>query len=72
VWEERELEERLQELIRNLTLLPLETVGHFKRLVNEAAFSGLETHLDKERRHVTELGGQPRFREHVSRFFAKR
>ncbi len=72
VWEESEFEERLEKMVADLTALPMETIGHFKDLVNHAVLSGLEVHLDKERFYVSELGGNKQFKERLDQFFKKK
>jgi 2-(1,2-epoxy-1,2-dihydrophenyl)acetyl-CoA isomerase len=61
VFDEQELEAKVGELIRDLKALPKESIGRFKELANLSLFSGLSTHLDKERLYVTELGTSPEF-----------
>ena len=65
VFGEDELEAKLAELIRDLKALPAESIGKFKELVNLSLFSGLATHLDKERRYVAELGTRPEFKKRL-------
>jgi len=65
VFGEDELEAKLAELIRDLKALPTESVGRFKELVNLSLFSGLATHLDKERLYVAELGTRPEFKKRL-------
>jgi 2-(1,2-epoxy-1,2-dihydrophenyl)acetyl-CoA isomerase len=69
---EEELEEKLQQIIRDLMALPMETVRYFKDLVNHSCFFGLEEHLDKERSYVAELGGNPLFKQRLDQFFSKK
>ena len=59
---EAELEAKLAELMRDLRLLPAESISRFKELTNLSLFSGLATHLDKERRYVAELGTRTEFK----------
>ncbi len=72
VWNEADMEEKLDKMIRDLKALPFETIGPFKDLVNKSLFSGLQTHLDKERYYVTELGGKAQFKERLDEFFKKK
>ena len=72
VWEEGEIDDKLEKMIRDLKALPIETIAPFKDLVNRSLFTGLEAHLDKERFYVTELGGKPQFKERLDEFFKKR
>ncbi|MBA4418143.1 MAG: hypothetical protein C0392_09575 [Syntrophus sp. (in: bacteria)] len=72
VWEEGEIDAKLEKMIRDLKALPMETIAPFKDLVNRSLFSGLEAHLDKERYYVAELGGKPQFKERLDEFFKKR
>ncbi len=59
---EAELEAKLAELMRDLRALPAESISRFKELTNLSLFSGLATHLDKERRYVAELGTRTEFK----------
>jgi 2-(1,2-epoxy-1,2-dihydrophenyl)acetyl-CoA isomerase len=68
VCEEEEFEEKLNRIIANLRVLPMETIGYFKDLVNNSLYSGLESHLDKERFYVSELAGKPLFKERIEEF----
>ena len=61
----KELEAKLGELIRDLKALPKEPIGRVKELVNLSLFSGLSTHLDKERLYVAELGASPQFNQRL-------
>lgn len=72
VVEEGELEGKLTDLIKEIKSLPMETVKYFKDLVNASLFSGLDTHLDKERFYVSELAGKPLFKERLAEFFSRR
>jgi 2-(1,2-epoxy-1,2-dihydrophenyl)acetyl-CoA isomerase len=65
VFGEEELEERLGSLIAELKGLAMEPMRKFKELVNLSLFSGLATHLDKERLYVAELGGRPEFNKRL-------
>jgi 2-(1,2-epoxy-1,2-dihydrophenyl)acetyl-CoA isomerase len=62
VFNDRELDTKLAELIRDLKGLPSDSISRFKELVNLSLFSGLSSHLDRERRFVTELGTFPEFK----------
>ena len=68
VCEEEEFEEKLNRMIANLRVLPMETIKYFKDLVNNSLYSGLESHLDKERFYVSELAGKPLFKERIETF----
>jgi len=72
VVEEDKLEKKLAQVIKEVKSLPLETIKHFKDLVNASLFFGLDTHLDKERYYVSELAGKPLFKERLAEFFKKR
>jgi 2-(1,2-epoxy-1,2-dihydrophenyl)acetyl-CoA isomerase len=65
VFGEEELEAKLGELTCDLKALPKESISRFKELVNLSLFSGLSTHLDKERLYVTELGTRPEFKQRL-------
>jgi 2-(1,2-epoxy-1,2-dihydrophenyl)acetyl-CoA isomerase len=65
VYGDVELEAKLAELVRDLRLLPAETISRFKELTNLSLFSGLATHLDKERRYVAEMGTRPEFKQRL-------
>ena len=66
VWDKAELEGNLKGLIRELTELPMETIPRYKNLVNHSAYTGLETHLDRERFSVSQLGGTAQFRQRLA------
>lgn len=68
---EAELEVRLAALIADLKALPTETTRKMKELVNRALLSGLETHLDRERRYVAEFAATPEFQERLKKLFKK-
>ena len=72
VCEEEEFEEKLNATIASLKSLPMETIGHFKDLVNHSLYSGLESHLDKERYYVSELSGKPLFKERIENFLKRK
>jgi 2-(1,2-epoxy-1,2-dihydrophenyl)acetyl-CoA isomerase len=72
VWDDGEFEDKLAKLTADLLALPMETIGAFKDLVNNSVYQGLEAHLDKERFHVTDLGGKARFKERLDQFFKKK
>jgi 2-(1,2-epoxy-1,2-dihydrophenyl)acetyl-CoA isomerase len=72
VCEEEELESKLDETIKNLKALPMETIKYFKDLVNNSLFFGLANHLDKERFYVAELAAKPLFKERIEGFFRKK
>jgi 2-(1,2-epoxy-1,2-dihydrophenyl)acetyl-CoA isomerase len=65
VFGDEELETKLADLVRDLRALPAESISRFKELVNLSLFSGLATHLDKERRYVAELGARPEFNQRL-------
>ena len=65
VWDKEELEDNLRNVIGELTALPLETIPEFKNLVNHSVYSGLDLHLDRERFHVSQLGGREKFRQRL-------
>jgi 2-(1,2-epoxy-1,2-dihydrophenyl)acetyl-CoA isomerase len=72
VCEEEEFEEKLNKTIASLRNLPMETIGYFKDLVNHSLYSGLESHLDKERFYVSELASKPLFKERIEAFLKKK
>jgi 2-(1,2-epoxy-1,2-dihydrophenyl)acetyl-CoA isomerase len=72
VWDEEELEKKLELLIHDLLALPVETIGYFKDLVNDSLFVGLESQLDKENSYLTKLGGTNMFKDRLELFFAKK
>jgi 2-(1,2-epoxy-1,2-dihydrophenyl)acetyl-CoA isomerase len=72
VWDEEELEAKLERLVNDLKALPLETIGFFKDLVNHSLLTGLETHLGKECAYVSKLASTSTFKDRVELFFAKR
>jgi 2-(1,2-epoxy-1,2-dihydrophenyl)acetyl-CoA isomerase len=72
VVEEDQLEATLDKLAKDLMALPMETIGRLKTLVNNALWAGLETHLDKEKRYVADLGGKPLFKQRLDEFFTKK
>jgi 2-(1,2-epoxy-1,2-dihydrophenyl)acetyl-CoA isomerase len=72
ICEEGEMEEHIDRTIAGLKVLPMETIGYFKDLVNHALYSGLESHLDKERFYVSELAGKPLFKQRLEDFLKKK
>ncbi len=72
VCEEEELESKLDETIKSLKALPMETIKNFKDLVNNALFFGLANHLDKERFYVAEFASKPLFKERIEGFLRKK
>jgi 2-(1,2-epoxy-1,2-dihydrophenyl)acetyl-CoA isomerase len=72
VWEEEELEAKLEQLVNDLRTLPAETIGYFKNLVNDSLFSGLESQLDKEKCYLTKLGSTNLFKDRLELFFARK
>jgi 2-(1,2-epoxy-1,2-dihydrophenyl)acetyl-CoA isomerase len=72
VCEDEELEAKLNETIKNLKALPMETIKNFKDLVNNALFFGLANHLDKERFYVAEFASKPLFKERIEGFLKKK
>ncbi len=71
VVDEAALEPTLTKLIADLKALPTETTRKMKELVNRALLSGLETHLDRERRYVAEFAATPEFQERLKKLFKK-
>jgi len=72
VVEEKELDEKIEQIIKELRALPMETIKYFKDLVNLSLYHGLDNHLDKERYYVAELAGKKLFKERIEAFFQKR
>jgi 2-(1,2-epoxy-1,2-dihydrophenyl)acetyl-CoA isomerase len=72
VCDEEEIDDKLNDLIKNLLALPMETISRFKCLVNDSMFFGLEKHLGMEQQYVKELAEQPPFKEHLTTFFKRR
>jgi enoyl-CoA hydratase/carnithine racemase len=70
--DDAEVDSKLEEIIRSLKALPMETMGKFKDLVNRCLFFGLETHLDMERRYVADLAAQPLFKQRLDEFFRRK
>ncbi len=66
-----ELEAKLAALITDLKALPAETNRKMKELVNRALLSGLEPHLDRERRYVSEFAATAEFQERLKKLFKK-
>src|SRR5271157_38115 len=71
VFNDQEIDTKLAELVRDLKALPAESISRFKELVNLSLFSGLTTHLDRERRFVTELGSRPEFKQRLDAILKK-
>ncbi len=71
VVDEKELEEKLAALLSDLKAQPMETTARAKELVNLTLWQGTGTHLDKERRSVSEFATKPRFRERLRELFKK-
>ncbi len=71
VHEKAQLEQKLSELLGELKKLPFETIGPYKELVNATLFPGLSTHLDKERRLVSEFAGTKEFKQRLEAMFKK-
>ncbi|HUJ88776.1 MAG TPA: enoyl-CoA hydratase-related protein [Syntrophorhabdales bacterium] len=71
VFSDQELDTKLAELVRDLKALPAESISRFKELVNLSLFSGLSSHLDRERRFVTELGSGPEFKQRLDAILKK-
>lgn len=65
VWDDGEVDGRLEELTHELMALPMETIPRFKDLVNHSVYPGLEAHLDRERFYVSQLGGKAQFRQRL-------
>lgn len=72
VFSQEELEDKLRSLVDQLIVLPLETIGSAKGLVNETLLPMLETQLDRERRLVAEFSGKKEFQERLAVLFKKR
>jgi 2-(1,2-epoxy-1,2-dihydrophenyl)acetyl-CoA isomerase len=72
VWEQKDLEEDLKKVIADLASLPAEPLKNFKSLVNNALFPSLETHLEKEKACLSELGQRPGFKERLDKFFQRK
>jgi 2-(1,2-epoxy-1,2-dihydrophenyl)acetyl-CoA isomerase len=72
VVDEGELESRLRDLIDGLKTLPMETTLKAKELVNLSVWQGLGTHLDKERRYVSEFSAEPAFQERLRQLYKKK
>ncbi len=66
------LEERLGILIDDLKALPMETTARAKELVNVSLWQGLGTHLDRERRYVSEFAAEPAFQERLRQLYRKK
>lgn len=72
VFSRQELEEKLKALIEQLIVLPCETIGSMKGLVNATLFPMLETQLDRERRLVAEFSKKKEFQDRLAVLFKKR
>lgn len=72
VYPREEFDERARELLHHLRDLPPQTVAWTKRLLNEALFQGLETHLERERVAVVGLSATEDFRKRVEAFFRRK
>jgi 2-(1,2-epoxy-1,2-dihydrophenyl)acetyl-CoA isomerase len=67
-----QIDTKLAEVVKNLLVLPMETIQRIKNLVNNSMFFGLGEHLDMERQYVKELAEQPLFKERLASFFRRR
>lgn len=72
VFRDEEMEERLNEIISELLLLPFDVIPYFKDLVNSSIFPFLETQLQKERRFVSELAGKEIFRKRIEELLGRK
>ncbi|HPP06444.1 MAG TPA: enoyl-CoA hydratase/isomerase family protein [Syntrophorhabdaceae bacterium] len=72
VCDEKDLENTLESLIKELRSLPMETIKQFKDLVNHSYYFNLEAHLDLEKTFISELAGRPLFKERLDSFFSRR
>lgn len=72
VFDTEELEEGLKGIAKDLLALPTETIGDYKKLVNNSMFAGFETHLEKEQLFISGLGGQQLFKKRLEEFFRKK
>jgi len=72
VCEEKDLENTIGNLIKELRSLPMETIKKFKDLVNHSYYFDLEAHLDLEKSHISELAEKPLFKERLDSFFRKK
>lgn len=69
VWQEDVFEEKLQQLISDLKKLPMDSIGYFKSLANEAVFSGLEDQLLQEQKANCDLFTEPSFKKRLEKMF---
>ena len=65
VWPEEELEEKLRETIKALIDMPMEPIYRYKELINHAVYPDMEVQLDRERFHISQLGGRNMFRDRI-------
>ncbi|HOP86565.1 MAG TPA: enoyl-CoA hydratase-related protein [Syntrophorhabdaceae bacterium] len=72
VCDEKDLENTLENLIKELKSLPMETIKKFKDLVNHSYYFNLEAHLDLEKLYISELAEKPLFKERLDSFFRKK
>lgn len=71
VCDEAELDVTLAALLKELGSLPTETTRKLKELVNRCMLQGLDVHLDRERRYVSEFAATKEFKERLAKLFKR-
>jgi 2-(1,2-epoxy-1,2-dihydrophenyl)acetyl-CoA isomerase len=72
VVDESQIDEKLRAMIEEIKALPVSTTLKAKELVNLSLWQGLGTHLDKERRYVSEFAGESVFQERLRQLYKKK
>jgi len=72
VVDESQIEEKLRAIIDDIKALPVATTLKAKELVNLSLWQGLGTHLDKERRYVSEFASEAVFQERLGQLYKKK
>jgi enoyl-CoA hydratase/carnithine racemase len=72
VFDTEELEEGLKGIAKDLLALPTETIGDYKKLVNNSMFAGFETHLEKEQLFISGLADSSSLRNVSKSSFEKK
>jgi 2-(1,2-epoxy-1,2-dihydrophenyl)acetyl-CoA isomerase len=71
VVDESQIDEKLRAMIEEIKALPAVTTLKAKDLVNLSLWQGLGTHLDKERRYVSEFASESVFQERLRQLYRK-
>jgi 2-(1,2-epoxy-1,2-dihydrophenyl)acetyl-CoA isomerase len=72
VVDEDQIDDELHAMIEEIKALPVATTLKAKELANLSLWQGLGTHLDKERRYVSEFAGEPQFQERLKQLYKKK